>query len=440
MLNRSLSENLIQEMIDFDRNHIWHPYTSAIAPLPVYPVQSAKGVTIELFDGRKLIDGMSSWWAAVHGYNHPELNEAATLQMQQMSHIMFGGITHAPAVNLAKKLIEIVPKGLEYVFYSDSGSVSVEVAMKMALQYQLAKGKKYRTKFVALRNAYHGDTFHAMSVCDPITGMHHLFTDSLHSQWFVSSPAVGFYETWRNDSIEDLKQILTENHTKIAALIIEPIVQGAGGMKFYHPQYLIDAQQLCQQYDILLIADEIATGFGRTGKLFACEHAGISPDIMCIGKALTGGYISFAATLCSHNIAHTISGAYPGVFMHGPTYMGNPLACAVALKSIEILLNSDWQKKVLEIQKHFENELAELNDLQEVEQVRCLGAIGVVEMKNSVNVGEIQRYFVDEGVWIRPFGKLVYLMPPFIITFAELKKLTDGLKSGLQKYLAKVQQ
>ncbi len=417
------------EWINDDKNHVWHPYSSMNSEVPVFPVSSASGVTITLQDGRKIIDGMSSWWCALHGYNHPILNKAVTDQLQNMSHIMFGGLTHEPAAQLAATLVEITPEKLKTVFFSDSGSVSVEVAMKMAIQYWGALGQSKKQRFVSLRSGYHGDTFAAMSVCDPVTGMHSLFSETLTQQFFVESPQCLFNESCDDHDLAPLRKTLEQHQQQIAAVILEPIVQGAGGMHFYSAEYLNKARQLCDEFNVLLIADEIATGFGRTGKLFACEFANISPDIMCVGKSLTGGYMTLAATLTTDKISQTISQNPPGVFMHGPTFMANPLACAVANASIKLLLESDWKSRVTEIESGLKSGLLALADLSIVQNVRVLGAIGVVELKQAVDMKTIQPAFVDQGVWVRPFGKLVYLMPPFIISDKDLKKLTDAVRA-----------
>ncbi len=415
------------DWINIDAQHVWHPYSSMQSDIPVFAVESAKGVRLQLTDGRELIDGMSSCWCAIHGYNHPRLNAAIQQQIERMSHVMFGGLTHETASRLAARLVELTPQGLHSVFFADSGSVSVEVALKMALQYWIAVGKKDKQRFVSLRGGYHGDTFGAMSVCDPVTGMHGLFSSMLPQQIFVESPACRFDEACSDQHLLDMTQVLKRHHAEIAAVVVEPVVQGAGGMRFYSPQYLARLRVLCDEYDVLLIADEIATGFGRSGKLFACEHAAIAPDIMCVGKALTGGMMTLAATLTTQRISDAIGQNPPHVFMHGPTFMANPLACAVANASIDLLLESDWQQQVMQIEQGLQQGLQPCAELDHVQQVRVLGAIGVVEMKQPVDMKLIQPALVEHGVWVRPFGKLVYLMPPYIISAADLAQLTQAV-------------
>jgi len=423
----------VKHLEQVDANHIWHPYSAMHGGNPVYVVESAKGTRIKLADGRELIDGMSSWWCAMHGYNHPVLNQAVQDQLGNMSHIMFGGLTHAPAVKLVEKLVEITPEPLASVFLSDSGSVSVDVAMKMSIQYWHAKDKPSKYRFVSLCNGYHGDTFGAMSVCDPVNGMHSLFSNVLAKQFFVDSPDCKFGEPCSEQDIASLSNLLKTQHDDIAAVILEPIVQGAGGMRFYSADYLKQVRLLCDQYDVLLIADEIATGFGRTGKLFACEHADISPDIMCIGKSLTGGYMTLAATLTTLEVSSTIDQGNPGVFMHGPTFMANPLACAVALASILLLKETQWLEQVRSIELILELNLRPFESYIQVKDVRVLGAIGVIELHNPVNMKWITEQFVKSGVWVRPFGCLVYLMPPFVINKADLTTLCQTVGHIVKK-------
>ncbi|MEH6528484.1 MAG: adenosylmethionine--8-amino-7-oxononanoate transaminase [Porticoccus sp.] len=428
-------EHLTTSQISYiDQQHIWHPYSSLTTPIPAYHVVSASGVRLKLADGRELIDGMSSWWSAIHGYNHPTLNIALKNQVDIMSHVMFGGIIHEPAAQLCKTLVDITPVGLDKVFLCDSGSVSVEVALKMAVQYWYSQGHAEKSRFLSLRNGYHGDTFGAMSVCDPVTGMHQMFDNTIIKQLFSESPRCKFHDDWDESYITDISSLLEKHSHELAAVILEPILQGTGGMHFYSPTYLKRVRELCDKHNVLLIADEIATGFGRTGKLFGCDWADITPDILCLGKAMTGGYMTLAATLCTTKVSDGICNGEAGVFMHGPTFMGNPLACSVANASIELLLSTNWQARIIDIEQQLEFGLAPARDFDNVADVRCLGAIGVIETKEPVDVAKIQKQFVAEGIWVRPFGNRVYVMPPYIISRGDLDTLMAGMLKVVKNY------
>lgn len=434
----------------FDAQHLWHPYTSLPAAYDNLLIKRAKGVYLYLQDGRALIDGMSSWWAVIHGYGHDVLDRAIKDQIDRMAHLMFGGLTHDPAINLGKKLLSIVPnfsqdqsKKLDAIFYADSGSVAVEVALKMALQYQFGRldfaqnaSNLAKNQFATTRSGYHGDTWHAMSVCDPVTGMHALYGKQLPVQHFLPEPPMGFDIPVDQNYLTLLEDFFAKNHGKLAGFILEPIIQGAGGMRFYHPQYLQKIAQLCQAYDILLIADEIATGFGRSGKMFACEHAQITPDILILGKALSGGYLTFASVICTKNVAQTIAHSQTPTLMHGPTFMANPLACAVSLASVELAIQTDTPARARQIQTQLAQLLAPAKKLPQVKDVRSLGAVGVIELDRPIDLKKWQKQLPKYGIWVRPFGKLVYIMPPYIITDAELTQLCQQLIALLKTHLA----
>lgn len=423
------------DLLEFDQEHIWHPYSSLPGKQALPAIVEAQGVLLTTQTGEQLIDGMSSWWSAIHGYNVPEINAAAKQQIDQLSHIMFGGLTHKPAIELCQTLHTLTPPTLDKIFISDSGSVAVEVAIKMAIQYWQAKGKKKKNRLMTALGGYHGDTLGTMAVCDPVNGMHHLFAQSLNKHFFTQRPHCEFSQACGSQELARLRKFFIAHHQDCAAFIIEPIVQGAGGMHFYGGDYLKALRALCDEFDVLLILDEIATGFGRTGKLFACEHAGITPDILCLGKAMTGGYISLAATLTSKQVAETICQGEAGVFMHGPTFMGNPLACSIANASLKLLTNSPWQERVSNIEQHLITHLDSVRDLNGVKELRCLGAIAVIELEQAVNMAVLQPMLITAGIWVRPFGKLLYIMPAFIISHAELTTLCHRLVETLARYL-----
>lgn len=436
MRSNPLTNNLSTN--DFDQQHLWHPYASLPPTYPNIVIDHAEGIYIVTKDGMRLIDGMSSWWASVHGYNHPVLNAAMIEQLGKMAHVMFGGLTHQPAIDLGKKLLSIVPDGLDAIFYADSGSIAVEVALKMALQYQIAAGCPNKNQFASTHSGYYGDTWHAMSVCDPVGGMHSLYGTQLPLQHFVPAPPLGFERELAQNERDELTTFFAKHSAQLAGFIIEPIIQGAGGMRFYSPEYLQLLRRLCDENDVLLIADEIATGFGRSGKLFACEHANISPDIMTIGKALTGGYMTFAATLCTREVAETISQSDYPALMHGPTFMGNPLACAVACASIDLILSYDIESRTANMQTIMDEQLATAANLNGVADVRCLGAVAVIELDKAVDMPVFQSLLIDNGIWVRPFGKLVYIMPPYVISDDELVTLCQALLTVVTTYLGQM--
>ncbi|MBC7301811.1 MAG: adenosylmethionine--8-amino-7-oxononanoate transaminase [Nocardia sp.] len=420
-----------EQITALDADHVWHPYGGFPATTEPLVVASAAGTRLTLADGRELVDGMSSWWAAVHGYCHPVLDAALLAQSQRMSHVMFGGLTHQPATRLAQLLVELTPAGLDKVFLCDSGSVSVKVATKMCLQYWRSLGRPAKNRLLTWRGGYHGDTFTPMSVCDPDGGMHALWTDVLTEQVFVPAPPRDF----QPDYVTELERAVATHRDELAAVIVEPVVQGAGGMRWHDPRYLTELRRICDEHDVLLVFDEIATGFGRTGELFAADHAGVAPDVMCVGKALTGGYLTLAAALCTTRIAETISAAHGGL-MHGPTFMGNPLACAVAVASIELLRSRDWRAEVARIEAELRTGLAPLAHLPGVAEVRVLGAIGVVELDEPVDMRAATDAAVDAGAWLRPFRNLVYTMPPFISTSADIATITDAVRAAVKASVA----
>ena len=415
-----------------DRAHVWHPYASVIEPAPLWPVVDAHGTRLVLEDGRELVDGMSSWWAAIHGYRHPVLDRALHEQVDRFSHVMFGGLTHEPAVTLAELLVDVTPHELTRVFFADSGSVAVEVAIKMALQYWQGRGRPDRNRLLTVRGGYHGDTAGAMSVCDPVTGMHGLFRDYLAEQVFVERPRPTYEEPLLAGDLDAVRTALAMHSGRLAAVIVEPVVQGAGGMRFYSPDYLRELVQLCREAGLLVIFDEIATGFGRTGTLFAMQHAGVVPDVLCVGKALTGGTMTLAATLCTDDVAEGVC-ATGGGFMHGPTFMANPLACAVAAASVQLLVDGDWPSDLARLEHQLQVGLAPARALAGVADVRVLGGIGVVELAEQPDAPRLQAALVARGAWVRPFGRLVYTMPPYISTDEDLQTVTGAIVAAVSE-------
>jgi adenosylmethionine---8-amino-7-oxononanoate aminotransferase len=427
------------ELLSADAELLWHPYSSLSEPAPTRLVRGASGVRISLDDGAdgtvEAIDAMASWWCMIHGYRNPVLDAALHEQIDAYSHVMFGGLTHEPAIRLAERLVEITPEPVRHVFFCDSGSVSVEVAIKLALQYQVARGNSGRTRMLTVRGGYHGDTFAPMSVCDPVNGMHSLFSGALKEQVFGPQPPAGFHRTADDPELvawaAEIASVAEQHAGEVAAIVVEPILQGAGGMYAYSPACLQVLREVADEHGFLLILDEIATGFGRTGTLFASEHAGIDPDILCVGKALTGGYLSLAATLCTTEVAHTVSKGPGGALMHGPTFMANPLACAVALASIDLLLAGDWSAEVARISTGLSAGLAPAIDLPGVKDVRVLGAVGVVQLARPVDVPRMTDAVLRRGVWVRPFRDLVYTMPPYICTDAEVTTIAAAITDAI---------
>jgi adenosylmethionine-8-amino-7-oxononanoate aminotransferase len=424
-------------LLEIDGEQVWHPYGALPAALPPLPVVSAQGVRLRLADGRELIDGMASWWCAIHGYRNAVLDGAVVDQLGRMAHVMFGGLTHEPAIRLAERLTEMAPAGLERVFFADSGSVSVEVAIKMALQYQRARGRPQRTRLLTVRGGYHGDTAAAMSVCDPVGGMHHLFAGTLTEQLFAERPPDGFGAGLSDEWADSVRGLAAAHAGELAGVIVEPVVQGAGGMRFHAPECIGLLREVCNEHGLLLILDEIATGFGRTGAMFAAEHAGVSADVMCVGKALTGGYMTLAATLCTADVAECISAGEGGGLMHGPTFMANPLACAVALASLGLLGSEDWKGRVAQIELGLKAGLAPAREIEGVREVRVLGAIGVIELERPVDMAAATAAALERGVWLRPFRDLIYAMPPYVTDQAELSALADAMLAAASASLAR---